>query len=199
MNHVNNDKEKLLVARLKAGDEQAFTVLYHKYSPSLYLNILKLVKEEEVAVDMLQELFVKIWNLRANIDPERDFRAFLFRITYNQVRDFFRRAARDRQLTDRLVALTTEGYEHIEQLLCQKETAYMLDRAIDALPMQQRRIFILCRVEGRSYEEVASMLELSIATIGNQLSKATKSVRSQLNARDLSYLLTLGVVGCTLA
>ena len=199
MNHVNNDKEKLLVARLKAGDEQAFTVLYHKYSPSLYLNILKLVKEEEVAVDMLQELFVKIWNLRANIDPERDFRAFLFRITYNQVRDFFRRAARDRQLTDRLVALTTEGYEHIEQLLCQKETAYMLDRAIDALPMQQRRIFILCRVEGRSYEEVASMLELSIATIGNQLSKATKSVRSQLNARDLSYLLALGIVGCTLA
>ena len=196
MDNVNHEEEKLLVCALKRGDEQAFTMLYNRYSRAIYLNVLKLVKDEAVAVDMLQELFIKIWNNREGIDPERGFRAYLFRITYNQIRDFFRRAARDRLLADRLVALTTEGYEHIEQLLCRKETADMLDRAIDTLPLQQRRIFILCRVEGRSYEEVAGMLELSIATIGNQLSKATKNVRSQLNANDLSYLLALGVVGC---
>ncbi|WP_257658489.1 RNA polymerase sigma factor [Parapedobacter lycopersici] len=199
MDKVNNEEEKLLISNLKGGDEHAFTVLYNKYSPAIYVNILKLVKAEEVALDVLQELFIKIWNHRESIDPDKDFRAYLFRITYNQIRDFFRKAARDRQLTDRLVALTTEGYEHIERLLQQKETAAILDRAIDALPTQQRRIFILCRVEGRSYEEVATMLELSIATIGNQLSKATKNIRSQLNTRDLSYLFALGIVGYTLA
>ncbi|WP_353182975.1 RNA polymerase sigma-70 factor [Parapedobacter lycopersici] len=198
MDKVNNEEEKLLISNLKGGDEHAFTVLYNKYSPTIYVNILKLVKAEEVALDVLQELFIKIWNCRESIDPNKDFRAYLFRITYNQIRDFFRKAARDRQLADRLVALTTEGYEHIERLLQQKETAAILDRAIDALPMQQRRIFILCRVEGRSYEEVATMLELSIATIGNQLSKATKNIRNQLNARDLSYLFALGIVGYAL-
>src|SRR5690606_15820969 len=122
----------------------------------------------------------------------------LFSITYNQVRDFFRKAARDRRLEEQLVALTTECYEHIEQLLQRKETAAILDQAIGALPVQQRRIFILCRVEGRSYEEVASMLQLSIATIGNQLSKATKTVRNQLSARDLSFLLASVIVGSAL-
>lgn len=199
MDNVNNEAEKRLVSSLKAGDERAFTALYNKYSPALYINILKLVKAEEIAMDILQELFIKIWNHRASIDPDRDFRAYLFRITYNQIRDFFRKAARDRRLADQLVALSTEGYEHIEQLLHRKETAAILDRAIDALPTQQRRIFILCRVEGRSYEEAATMLQLSITTIGNQLSKATKNVRNQLNSRDLSYLLALGIVGSALA
>ena len=124
MDKVNNEEEKLLISNLKGGDEHAFTVLYNKYSPAIYVNILKLVKAEEVALDVLQELFIKIWNHRESIDPDKDFRAYLFRITYNQIRDFFRKAARDRQLTDRLVALTTEGYEHIERLLQQKETGY---------------------------------------------------------------------------
>lgn len=198
MENGNNLEEKSLIRNLKDGDEHAFTALYNRYSPLLYLNILKLVKGEETALDILQELFIKIWNNRTAIDPEKDFRAYLFSITYNQVRDFFRKAARDRRLEDQLVALTTECYEHIEQLLQQKETAAILDKAIDALPVQQRRIFILCRVEGRSYEEVAAMLELSIATIGNQLSKATKTVRNQLNTKDLSFLLASAIVGSTL-
>lgn len=191
MGNTNNMEETLLTRRLMEGDEQAFTLLYNKYSPVLYLNILKLVKAEETAVDLLQELFIKIWNHRQSINPDKEFRAYLFRITYNLVRDFFRKAAREKRLEEQLVALTTECYEHIEQLLQQKETASILDKAIDALPMQQRRIFILCRVEGRSYEEVAAMLQLSIATIGNQLSKATKTIRNRLNKRDLSYMLAV--------
>src|SRR5690606_24895303 len=98
MDKVNNEEEKLLISNLKGGDEYAFTVLYNKYSPTIYVNILKLVKAEEVALDVLQELFIKIWNCRESIDPNKDFRAYLFRITYNQIRDFFRKAARDRQL-----------------------------------------------------------------------------------------------------
>src|SRR5690606_19682353 len=146
MGKESNIAEKLLTCRLKEGDERAFTLLYNKYSPMLYLNILKLVKAEEIALDLLQELFVKIWNHRQSIDPEKEFRSYLFSIAYNLVRDFFRKAARDKRLEEQLVALTTECYEHIEQLLQQKETAEILDKAIGALPMQQRRIFILCRV-----------------------------------------------------
>jgi len=191
-------ENKALIRRLKDGDEQAFTALYHQYSPTLYRNILRLVKEEEMALDMLQELFIKIWNNRASIEPEKDIRAYLFNIAYNQVRDFFRRAARDRKLEDQLITRATECYEHIEQLLQQKETAAILDKVIDALPVQQRRIFILCRVEGRSYEEAAAMLQLSISTIGNQLSKATKTIRNQLNISDLSFLWASAVVSGTL-
>lgn len=199
MGNVSNMEERALTRRLMEGDEQAFTLLYHKYSPTLYLNILKLVKAEETALDLLQELFVKIWNRRETIDPDKEFRAYLFSITYNLVRDFFRKAAREKRLEEQLVALTTECYEHIEQFLQQKETAEILDKAIDTLPLQQRRIFILCRVEGRSYEEVAAMLQLSIATVGNQLSKATKAIRNQLNTRDLSYMLAVMLTANTIA
>ncbi|HWK99695.1 MAG TPA: sigma factor, partial [Parapedobacter sp.] len=83
------DKELLL--GLQRGDEVSFTTLYNRYSPSVYLSIIRLVKEREVALDIVQDLFFNIWKNRQAIDVNRPFRPYIFRIAKNLVVDFFRK------------------------------------------------------------------------------------------------------------
>ncbi|MNY51299.1 RNA polymerase sigma factor RpoE [compost metagenome] len=93
----------------------------------------------------------------------------------------------------------TELYDHVDNVLFHKETSAILNKAIEALPPQQQKIFNLCKVEGRSYEEAASILGISPATVGNQLVKAVRSVRTtMLNSQDaliivVSLLLIQGL------
>lgn len=186
------DKELLL--GLQRGDELSFTTLYNRYSPSVYLSIIKLVKEREVALDIVQDLFFNIWKNRQAIDVNRPFRPYIYRIAKNLVVDVFRKAAKDRRITDELIASTLTCDEHTEKMVLGKETALLLNQTIHSLPSQQRKIFTLCRIDGRSYEEVAEMLHLSIATIGNQLSRATKKIRQQLVRNHFSQLVFLFII-----
>jgi RNA polymerase sigma-70 factor (family 1) len=169
--------EKELLIKLQSGDHAAFGKIYGIYSRRIYLNTLKLVKDEDQAQEILQDVFIRIWNARETIDPSRPFSSFLFSIAQNLVRDFFRKAARDMKLRDSLARTGSELYDHIESALDHKETSEILQRAIDALPQQRKMIFTLCRVEGKSYEEVAAIMGISVSTVGNQLTKATKTVR----------------------
>ncbi|HEY8387177.1 MAG TPA: sigma-70 family RNA polymerase sigma factor, partial [Parasegetibacter sp.] len=98
--NLYNEKELLFL--LNKGDEQAFEQLYHSYSPRIFGNLVKLLKSEDIAEELLQDVFIKIWQRRSGIDPEQSFRSYLFRIAENSVYDFFRRTARDKLLQAKL-------------------------------------------------------------------------------------------------
>ena len=194
---VLNERELLIL--LKQGDDNAFEEIYRLHSSKLYGNLLKLLKSEELAMDLLQDLYVKLWNNRATIDVDKSIVAYLFSIAKNLAIDFFRRAAREANLQNHLINVGTELYNHVDDVLFHKETSAILNKAIEALPPQQQKIFNLCKVEGRSYEEAASILGISPATVGNQLVKAVRSVRTtMLNSQDaliivVSLLLIQGL------
>ena len=192
-----NEKELLML--LKQGDDHAFEEIYHLHSGRLYSNLLKLVKSEELAMDLLQDLYIKLWNNRANIDVDKSIGAYLFSIAKNLAIDFFRRAARESNLQNHLITVGTELYNHVDDAFFHKETSEILAKAIEALPPQQQKIFNLCKMEGRSYDEAASIMGISPVTVGNQLVKAVKSVRSaMMNSHDaliiiVSLMLTKGL------
>lgn len=192
-----NEKELLML--LKQGDDNAFEEIYHLHSSKLYNNLLKLVKSEELAMDLLQDLYIKLWNNRATIDVDKSIGAYLFSIAKNLAIDFFRRAARESNLQNHLITVGTELYNHVDDAFFHKETSEILNKAIEALPPQQQKIFNLCKMEGRSYDEVASILGISPATVGNQLVRALKSVRTAMtNSQDaliiiVSLMLTKGL------
>ncbi|PWN64135.1 RNA polymerase sigma factor [Chryseobacterium viscerum] len=169
--------EKDLLLRLRDGDQYAFEDLYRTYSRRIFINTLKLVKDEDEAQEILQDVFIRIWNYRKNIDPDKSFSSYLFSIANNLVRDFFRKAAHDRRLQTILIANGTELYDHIESALYHKETTAILQSAIETLPVQRKTIFTLCRMEGKSYDEVAALMGITVSTVGNQLVKATRSVK----------------------
>lgn len=188
--------EQELLAKLQSGDHAAFGKIYGIYSRRIYLNTLKLVKDEDEAQEILQDVFIRIWNARETIDPSKPFSSFLFSIARNLIRDFFRRAARDNRMRQLLAERGSELYDHIESALDHKETSEILQRAIDALPQQRKMIFTLCRMEGKSYEEVAAIMGISVSTVGNQLTKATKTVRQAFLLSPPSLLaLTAFIIG----
>lgn len=188
--------EKELLSRLRQGDQEAFTQLYHLYSERLYRNLLALVKSEQLAEEILQDIFVQFWEKRATIDIQSSFRSYLFRIGENKVHDFYRKARRDQKLHAYIKAAASEQYTHIEEALLSRENAGLLQQAIDTLPPQRRQVFEYCKLQGRSYREVSELLGISTSTINDHIVKATRDIRQFIYANQkiamALFLFSLG-------
>lgn len=169
--------EKELVLLLKNGDKLAYGQLYHNYRARLYNNIFKMTKRDDDAEELLQELFVKIWVGRQNLDPDKSFKAYLFRIAENLVYDFFRKAALNRKLENHLVLAASNNTNSIERYIYFKESNMLFNQAVENLPPRRKQIYKLCKIEGKSYEEVSRSLGISISTVNEHIVKASRAVR----------------------
>jgi RNA polymerase sigma-70 factor (ECF subfamily) len=183
-----SQQEKEIVLRMMQGDELAFEKIYRLYSPKLYGNLLRLLKSVPQTEQILQDVFLKVWEYRSSIDPEKSFRSFLFKIAENKAYDFFRKAARDKKLEAELIALSTVNYTVLEEFVADDEKLILLKNAIDKLPPQRQQVFRLCKLEGRSYREVSESLGISQSTISDHIVKATKSIRDHLEIHSRTLL-----------
>ncbi|MDB5115852.1 MAG: polymerase sigma-70 factor [Mucilaginibacter sp.] len=169
--------EKELVELLKIGDKYAFEQLYHNYKVRIYANLFKMVKSAENSEELLQDLFVKIWIGRETLDSEKSFRSYLFKIAENLVYDFFRKAALNKKLETYLISVSVPANSPIEQHIYYKEGNHALAKAIEQLPPKRKQVYILCKIEGKSYEEVSRLLGISISTVNEHIVKASRVVR----------------------
>ena len=186
-----SDEQELLV-RLAAGDEYAFEQLYLIYSPKIYAKILQLVKQEELAEEILQDVFVKIWEKRAGLDKEKSFKSFLYTIAKNMVVDLFRRAALDRQMLEKFIVENTEIYYPFESNDdSEQESKMIIQKALATLPAQRKKIYTLIKLEGHSYEEVAALLGISTSTVNDHVVKATKTLKAYFDQNDGALIVLL--------
>lgn len=169
--------EKSCLIQLKAGSQAAFAQIFHQYKNPVYQATLKIVPYEEIAEDILQTTFIRLWEKKSLIDPEQPFKAYLYRIASNLVADYFRRAAADKRLQARLMIAATELYDHIEETIGRKESEAVLKEAISRLPPKRREVYTLIKVDGLSYEEVSRQLGISVTTINDHMVRASKFVR----------------------
>lgn len=174
--------EQELIEKLRLGDTRAFEQLYHHYSPRLYLNVLKMVKDETAAEELIQELFTKIWQKRAELQIESDFVAYLYRVAQNLVHDFFRKLLRDRKMLAHFKLMATANYDHIEAALSYKESEQLLKSALEKLSPQQRMVYVFCKVQGYTYKQTAEKMGISPHTVKEYLSKANSAVKIYLLA-----------------
>jgi RNA polymerase sigma-70 factor (family 1) len=174
---ADNENLKFLIHQLQHGSEQAFTLLYDKYSKQLYRNILRLVKDEDVAQELLQDLFLKIWENRWNINPDKSFKSYLFKIAENLVYTHFGKIAKDNRLIAKLVISYVDLDTNAEETIINKENHELLNKAITSLSPQRKQVFTLCKLEGKSYEEVSKELGISTSTIRDHIVKANKALK----------------------
>lgn len=186
----HTEEIKLLVA-LQSGSQSAFAQIYRLYSGRIYLNILKMVKSESDAGELLQDVFFKVWHKHALIDPEQPFRYYLFQIAKYTVYNFIRKNNLDKQVRDYLRHHATEVYSHVEEWLDDKESKEWLFYTIEQLPPQRRQVFKLCKIEGKSYAEVSAMLGISTSTINDHIVKGTKFIKEQYNKNINGPLLLI--------
>jgi RNA polymerase sigma-70 factor (ECF subfamily) len=191
MANINQTDEKSLLLQLKNGDERAFEILYNNYKFRIAGNLFKLLKSDDLVKEITQELFFKIWEVRAHIDQEKSFKSYLFRIAENLVRDYFRKVAKDRRLLAKIVASSSELYLHIEEDMLSKEDAQKLQEAINLMPPQRKMVFTLCKLEGKSYKEVEEIMGINAKTISSHMLQANRFLRTRF--RD-SSALTISVV-----
>jgi len=192
--HIN--PEATVLENVKAGDQSAFEKLYWTYSERIYKRLLHLLKDGDVADSILQDVFLRVWERREQIDPKQSFKAFLYKIAENLVYDYFRKLARDKRLQVKLRGITTELFNQTEENIFRKENAALIDEAIEKLPPQRKMVFKLCRLEGKSYDEAAKLLNISVSTVSNQLVKGTRSVKEHvLIANGTGLVLILLAIG----
>ncbi len=179
MHTIPRSDEKELLNLLSSGDRQAFEQIYHRYKDRIYGNLLKLVRSDDLAEELLQEVFYKLWLNREKLEFVQSFSAYLFRMAGNLVTDFYRKAEKSKKLQDQLIYTMTELYDHVEDQINYKESNALLQQAIASLPPQRKIVFNLCHVEGKSYDEVSKILGISTSTINDHIVKARRSIKKQ--------------------
>lgn len=188
----NEQDEKLLLNRLKAGNVTAFSEIYAKYGPSLYRNILNLVKLKDEAEEIHQEVFVRLWKYRENIDADRPLQSYLVKIAKNLVVDYYKKAAKDRELQQKMALQLTMHVNDVEESMLRHELEMVMEQIISQLPPQRQRIYRYIKLEQNSYQDAADYFCTSLGTIKDHMAKAAKFVRHKYDGaryQDLAIFL----------
>lgn len=191
-NHLHID-ESLLLTQLRDGNSKAFEAIYHRYANNLLYKLMKMVKDQDLAEELLQDLFVKVWERRNQIDPAKAFKAFLFQIARNMVVDHYRKSARRLIMETHLQHTTTELHSNIDDKIATAETKDLLDQVLEQLPPQRRQAFQLCKIDGLTYDQAAEVMKISPHTVRNHLAQASTTVKDFLSAANPAFGTMLAI------
>ena len=186
---IYTDEQLLLM--LAGSDQQAFTEIYNRYHSGIYSYQLAFVKIPSISEDLTQEVFLKIWEARQRLRIHTSFASYIYRISRNTAIDFMKKIAADRELRNEIILHKQSLFpdSSISQLLT-KEYRQLYKQAIDSLSRQQRRVFLLCREEGKTYEEVAKLLGISRHTVKEHMTKSLHSLRNFFSKKtEAAFLL----------
>ncbi len=178
-------EEKDLLYRVRAGDEDAFRAIYDFYYPKLRAYVLHFVKAPQYTEDIVQDVFIKIWETRESVDPEKFFAGYLFTITKNLVFKFFKNAADNTELVDEVVISYIPSDSDAGLAAEWKELQSQIQMAINTLPPKRKEVFLLSREENLSYEQIANRLGISRNTIKEHIVHAMKSIKEQLKNNSI--------------
>lgn len=168
-NRNNNSEEHTL--------EHLFADLFKKHEYRLHTLVLRLTRSDQYARDIIQEVFLKLWEHRYQLSSIHNIEAWLYRLTENKVIDFLRKAAADSRLKEALWKNQTEQLNETEENVSAREFNQIIQKAVDRLPPQRKLIYFLNREKGLNYQEIADHLAISKHTVKNQLSTALQSIR----------------------
>ena len=184
-----------LAKRIKLGDEQAFELLFRKYYMRLCGFANKFLNDPEESMEIVQEVFMKIWEGKEDIDPENSLKSYLFKITQNLSLNRLRKKRVESKYIEiyKLVYIDHSEFSSYESLLA-RELEDNISTALDTLPPKCKRVFELSRIEGLKYGEIANLLNISVKTVEAQISKALNILRLELKdyLEILIFLLIFG-------
>jgi RNA polymerase sigma-70 factor (ECF subfamily) len=182
-----NDEE--LMQEIKAGNMFAFDALYRKYNKKLYKFGFSILKSTEEAENLIQDVFLNLWENRHKVEKNSSIKSYVFTITYNSAISIIRKKARESQFIEYLKTLQDISVEPVNVELEYNELTNKLDEIIKELPKRQKEVYLLHKVEGLKYNEIAERLNISVNTIENHMSHALKTIRKKLGNYSLIAIL----------
>ena len=174
---------------VKAGNMLAFDALYRKYSRRLYKFSYSILKSTQEAENIIQDVFLNLWLNREKIEKSSSVKYYVFAIAYNSAISIIRKKAKEIQFIEYVKTLQDFTQEPVDLQIEYAELDEKLDEIIKALPGRQKEVYLLHRVEGLKYSEIAEKMNISINTIENHMSRALKTIRKKLANYSLPVIL----------
>lgn len=179
--------EKALFKRITEGDEKAFEMLFHAYYANLCRFATGIISDDETAEEIVQDLFVKIWEKRTQLSIDSSIKNYFYRAVKNQCINFIEH--------NNIVAQHISSRQPEKEMEIQPdehflaaELAQKIEESIASLPEKRREIFRLSREEGLKYREIAKKLNISTKTVEAQMGLAIKTLREKLK-HHITFLM----------
>lgn len=189
---INKNNDKFLVESLIEGNNRAFRILFEKYKNDIYKFSLGFLGSKTYAEEIVQDVFLKIWIKRESLNPDLSFKSYLFTIARNQNLKFLQKAANHLKLRDEIFYKRERCSNSTDLHIREYEMKIVKEDAMNRLPPKRRLIFEMSRNEGKSYEDIAEELGISLSTVRNQMSKALETLRDfLLDHKEISLALVL--------
>lgn len=185
---LNTDHEETV--GLKKGDRAAFNQIFNRYQSKLMVYTRAIVKSEDIAQDIVQETFIRLWVKRHDLDPDQQLSGYLHTIARNLAFNHLKRAGYDQELKQKIWEKIQESEQRVEleEVIFGKESHELLQKAINQLPPKRQQIFKLSREKGLSHREIAEQLGISQNTVKNQIVSALHELREFLEKyRDVAF------------
>lgn len=168
-----------ILTKVVQGDQEAFGTLYRHYRTPALKFCIYLLKDQEDAENMVHDVFIKIWDKRAQINPTLNFSSYLFTCLRNTAFDYLKQLEKNQQLRQRYL-------ERIDPIQPEEEDDQevrmeRLQLAINTLSEKRKLILLLSIEGGKSYQEIAELLRISKNTVKNQLVKAKQLLREKVD------------------
>ncbi len=182
--------EKKVIKSLKKGEVTAFKDVFTFYQKRLYYFVFSFTKSEYISEEIIQEIFIKIWEDRKQIDLKKSFHAYLFVLaknkTFNYLRDVSKRESVKKELWNNI----SKQYEQIESNLIYSEYEDIVEDIVKSFPQTERSVYRLSIEEGKKNSEIAYLLGLQEKTVRNHLWKTKQAIKAQLQPY-ISFALKL--------
>jgi RNA polymerase sigma-70 factor (family 1) len=190
--HSSNDKEKILLDKVAAGDEHAFAELFENYHQLLGSFVMRLIKSESLTQEIVQDVFVKIWINRGVLAEITCFKAYLIVVARNHALNSLKQIARDRSRqtawVNNVLRLAANDQNETDSTI---NTSELIDQAIALLPPQQKKVYLLSRREGLHQEEIAAALNISLETVKKHMVLALRFLKNHLRTHIGIFLFLL--------
>ncbi|MCK5370922.1 MAG: RNA polymerase sigma-70 factor [Cyclobacteriaceae bacterium] len=184
-------EERQLVIQLKDGNQASYKVLYDKYAPMLFAFSRKYLQTQEDAEEIVQEVFLRIWEKKENIDEYQSFSSYVIQAAKYRIYNGFRKKVNEQAYLDFLIYADDSSRNFTELDVNYHAVKKKAESAITAMPPKRQEIFRLSREDGLKNREIAERLQISIKTVENQMGLALKFLKDELSEYQMLIFLFL--------
>ena len=172
-----NESELDILISLRNGDENGLKAAFETYYEALVLKVYQIIFDQSQAEDLVQELFLELWQKRNQLEQVTNLKAYLFKSAYNRTLNLLKSKKLSFDSIDGVDV--PEDQEFYKTQLEKEQKLLHIQKAIEELPEKCRIVFTLSKFEEKSYADIAKELDISIKTVEHQVSKALKILRNK--------------------
>lgn len=182
MRLYSNLSDVELVDLLKSGNQLAYTEIFERYTRVLLRHAFRLLSDHEEAHDVVQDVFLQLWQKREDLSFKTSLSAYLYASVRNRIFNLLSHQKVILRYAESISSFMVEGYNIIEDQIREKELALIIEKEVDALPPKMREVFLLNKKDELNYREISERLNITSETAKQQVYKAMKILKLKIDS-----------------